>query len=263
MIRVAALYRYPVKGLTPEACETLSISADGRVAGDRVLGVRFADTPAADDAWSSKRGMLVLMNTPGLARLNVRLDQEIQRLRIALDDQVLADEPLDPAGRARIAAALADYALGLAENPLSGHPERLPLRLVGDGVAPRFHDSEAGEVTLHGRGSLAALADALGDAEVNERRFRSNIALEGLEPWEELGWVGKQVRIGTMVLRVSRVKGRCLATHANPITGERDRQILTTLTHAFGQDNPTFAVSLAPATGAGSIALGDAVTVVG
>ena len=42
---VAALYRYPVKGFTPETCEALTVRADGRIEGDRVLGVRFADTP--------------------------------------------------------------------------------------------------------------------------------------------------------------------------------------------------------------------------
>jgi hypothetical protein len=51
---------------------------------------------------------------------------------------------------------------------------------------------------------------------------------------------------------------RCLATHANPETGQRDRPILTTLTHAFDQENPTLAVGLVP-EGAGSIRLGDRV----
>jgi uncharacterized protein YcbX len=54
MPRVAALYRYPVKGFTPEACDTLTVLDEGRIAGDRVLGIRFADTAAADEAWSKK-----------------------------------------------------------------------------------------------------------------------------------------------------------------------------------------------------------------
>ena len=44
MPRVAALYRYPVKGFTPEECATLTVLDEGRIAGDRVLGLRFADT---------------------------------------------------------------------------------------------------------------------------------------------------------------------------------------------------------------------------
>src|SRR5919198_5458369 len=79
MPRVAALYRYPVKGFTPEECETLTVLDDGRIAGDRVLGIRFADTAAADDAWSRKTEMVALMNTPGLARLHLRFEQEARR----------------------------------------------------------------------------------------------------------------------------------------------------------------------------------------
>jgi uncharacterized protein YcbX len=71
MPHVAALYRYPVKGFTPEACETLTVLDEGRIAGDRVLGIRFADTAVADEAWSKKTEMVALMHTPGLARLHL------------------------------------------------------------------------------------------------------------------------------------------------------------------------------------------------
>jgi uncharacterized protein len=53
MPRVVALYLYPLKGFTSEKCDTLTVLSIGRIAGDRVLGIRFADTEAPDDAWSS------------------------------------------------------------------------------------------------------------------------------------------------------------------------------------------------------------------
>jgi len=62
MPHVAALYCYPVKGFTPEECETLTVLDEGRIAGDRVLGVRFADTDAADDTWGRKTGMVALLS---------------------------------------------------------------------------------------------------------------------------------------------------------------------------------------------------------
>ena len=37
MPRVVALYRYPLKGFTPEHCTALTVLPEGRVAGDRVL----------------------------------------------------------------------------------------------------------------------------------------------------------------------------------------------------------------------------------
>ena len=262
MPRVAALYRYPVKGFTPEACDTLTVLDDGRIAGDRVLGIRFADSPAADEAWSKKTEMVALMNTPGLARLHLKFEAEARRLRLSCAGTVFVDTVLNPEGRQRLATAVAAYVLTLDENPLVGHPERLPLRVIGDGLTPRYHDAEAGQVTLHGRGSLHALTAALAHAEGSERRFRSNIALEGLDAWEEQRWVGHKVRIGTVTFDVVRPKVRCLATHANPTTGARDVPILTTLTQVFGQEKPTFGVAMVPSQAGGHIHVGDHVTLV-
>jgi uncharacterized protein YcbX len=259
MPHVAALYRYPVKGFTPEECESLTVLDEGRIAGDRVLGVRFADTEAADKEWSRKTGMVALINTPGLARLKTSFDETASRIRISLGDDVLADESLTPEGRQRIGAALAEYVLMLYENPLTGHPERLPLRVIGDGRAPRYHDEEAGRVTLHGRGSLQALQTALG-AEVSELRFRSNIAVEGLAAWEEQNWVGRKISIGAVEFDVVKAKTRCLATHANPKSGDRDLPILITLTQKIGQENPTFAVAMVPSRAGGEIHIGDRVS---
>ena len=172
---------------------------------------------------------------------------------------LLVDEALSLEGRKRIAARLADYVLGLDDNPLSGHPERLPLRMIGDGVMPRYHDEEPGRVTLHGRGSLKTLAVALG-SEVSELRFRSNVAIDGLEPWEEQRWIGRKICIGAVEFDVVKPKTRCLATHANPETGERDLPILATLTREIGQENPTFAVAMLPSRAGGQIHVGDQVT---
>jgi uncharacterized protein YcbX len=263
MARVVALYRYPVKGFTPEACESLTALPEGRIAGDRVLGFRFADSPAPDPAWSRKYEFVALVNTPGLARLQLRFDHEAQRLRITSDGAVLVEAALDADGRRRLAAALADFVLKLDENPLSGHPERLPLRVVGDGVTPRYQDNEAGQITLHSRESLAAVAAAAGDPGLDEARFRSNAAIEGVKAWEEQDWFGRKIRIGRVTFDVARQKTRCLATHANPRTGERDLPLMTTLVSAFGQKEPTFAVGIVTSGAGGEIRVGDEVAVLG
>jgi uncharacterized protein len=261
MPHVVALYRYPVKGHTPEACESLTLLANGRVAGDRVLSFRFAGAGLPQSAWSRKYGHAVLANAPGIARLHAQFDHSAQRLRIALGDDILADEVIDEAGRKRIASAVERYVLALPDNPLSGHPERLPLELIGDGVTPRYADSEEGQITLHSRESLADAGRALHDPALDEVRFRSNIAIEGVHAWEEQEWLGKRLRIGEVELEVVRPKTRCLATHANPETGERDLQVMPTLARAFQQAQPTFAVAMMTRGAGGDIRLGDAVKV--
>ncbi|MPZ45442.1 MAG: MOSC domain-containing protein [Betaproteobacteria bacterium] len=258
MAEVVALYRYPVKGFTPQPVERISVLPGGRVAGDRVLNFRFADAPAADTEWCRKYHGVVLANTPGLARLSVRFDERSERLTIALGAEVVADQTLDEAGRARLVAAITDYVLSLDESPLKGEPARLPLKLVGDGKTPRYQDNRTGQVTLHSRESLASAGVALGHGDLNERRFRHNIVIDGVSAWEEQSWVGGAVRVGNVVFESMVPKVRCLATHANPATGERDLQVMQTLVRAFGQKEPTFGVGMLSLAG-GEIRVGDAV----
>src|SRR3978361_859082 len=106
MAKVIALYRYPVKGFTPEPMAGITVLPGGRVAGDRVLNFRFANAPVADTAWCRKYHGVVLANTPGLARLNVRFDERTQRLKILFDNQILADDLMDEAGRRRAVNAI-------------------------------------------------------------------------------------------------------------------------------------------------------------
>lgn len=258
-MRVAALYRYPVKGFSAEQCNSLSVLDGGRIAGDRVLGLRFGNSATPDDAWGTKHEFVALVNTPGLARLHLEFNHETLRLRIDLRGTVLVDEALDDRGRRRIASAIEEYVLRLDENPLAAHPERLPVRLIGDGLTPRYQDNVAGQVTLHGRQSLAAVAAAAGAPDLAEQRFRSNIVIDGLEAWEEQNWLDRHVYIGDVKFKVVRPKVRCLATHANPLTGERDLPIMKTLVKAFPQEKPTFAVAMTTAEGGGTIRVGDRV----
>ena len=67
---------------------------------------------------------------------------------------------------------------------------------------------------------------------------------------------GKTLRLGSMHFRVELPIRRCLATHANPETGERDQPVMTTLTRTMGQDEPTLAVALVPLA-IGQLHIGD------
>lgn len=262
MPRVVALYRYPLKGFTPEHCTALTVLPEGRIAGDRVLAFRFANAPVADDQWCRKYEGVVLANTPGLARLSTQFDHRQLRLKISLGDQVLADEALDDEGRKRMVEALTAYVLGLREHPLRNHPDRLPLKLIGDGITPRYQDNQAGQVTLHSRETIASAATALRDPKLSEHRFRSNIAIEGVEAWAEQSWLGRSIRIGGVDFDVVKPKTRCLATHANPVTGERDLPVMQGLMRSFAQKESTLGVGMLTRGAGGEIRIGDNVNVI-
>lgn len=264
--RVVALYRHPIKGLTPQSVDTLTVQADGRVAGDRVLAFRFASASTPEqrdglDHWPKSHG-LSLQDFPALAALRTSFDDAAHRVRIEHGGRVLVDAGLDAAGRGELTDAVTEFVLATPEGRRLRRPGRLPLVLVGDGRTSRFQDRARGYVSLHGVGSTRALGDAVG-APVDDRRFRSNIVVDGIGPWEELDWTG-EVRVGEVRLRTAGPIVRCLATHADPDTGVRDMKVLTTLTGALHQTEPTLGRLLLPAASpdddaAGVIRLGDEV----
>ena len=257
MSRVAALFRYPVKGFTREECAALRVLPGGRIAGDRVLALRFNDSATPDDAWGTKMECIALINTPALTPLRLEYDHDALRLRVRTDDEALFDGVLDVDGRGRFAAAIERHVLGTADNPLSGHAERLPLRVIGDGVTARYQDREPGYVTLHGRSSVDALAAAIGQSpEVTEKRFRSNVAVDGIGAWSEQSWLGRTLRIGEVAFNAVNPVTRCLATHAHPVTGRRDVPVMQTLQKLFRAERPTFAIMMTSERG-GTIRVGD------
>lgn len=257
MIRIDALYRYPVKGFTPERRESLVIQDDGRVQGDRSLVFRFADAVEPEDATFPKSRGLALMTFPTLARVDLAFDDEARTLRLRVDDiDVTAD--LSDAGRARLAEAVTAYLRTTSDARLLDADGILPLGLLGDGRTARFQDRPQGFISLHGAASVEAV-DAAVPAPVDDRRFRSNIVVSGTAPWAELDWVGR-VRIGEVVFEVQKPIERCAAITANPDTGVRDARLLRVLTGEFGQDEATLGILLLPADGGGEIRVGDEVT---
>jgi len=260
-MHVTALYRYPVKGFTRESRDVLEVLPGGRIAGDRVLGLRFRDSVTPDDSWGKKMEFAALVNTPGLARLRLQFDHQTLRLRVTCDERLLFDGLLDPPGRERFAAVIGDYISDLDENPVGARTDRLPLRVVGDGATSRYQDREPGYVTLHGAASVAAVAAHVGEPpNLTERRFRSNIAVERLDAWAEQALVGRRLRIGAVEFDVANPVPRCLATHANPVTGMRDVPMMQKLLELLPTERPTFAVMMTSERG-GRIRVGDAVAV--
>src|SRR5690625_823516 len=83
-------------------------------------------------------------------------------------------------------------------------------------------------------------------------RVRSNIALDCMEPWEEVRLIGCYSRIGGVLFRVHKLINRCLAIHANPDTGRFDVPVMQTLTRVLGRAKPRFGFLLLPVADAGA-----------
>jgi hypothetical protein len=64
---------------------------------------------------------------------------------------------------------------------------------------------------------------------LDERRFRMNFGIEGLDAHAEDGWRGRRVRIGEAVVIPQGNVGRCAITTQNPDSGRVDLDTLKAL----------------------------------
>jgi uncharacterized protein YcbX len=118
--------------------------------------------------------------------------------------------------------------------PLMPDGRAAPVALVPAPERQGMTDVPDPWVSLFGLGSHREVAAQLGRDDLSTERWRANLVLDGLAPWEEFGWVGREVRIGQATLAVRERIGRCLATAANPATGIRDADTLGTLEAIHG-----------------------------
>jgi uncharacterized protein YcbX len=96
-------------------------------------------------------------------------------------------------------------------------------------VEPSFQAPDRGRggaATLLSTSSLDRLAEQLGVAAIDHRRFRMNFGVEGIDPHEEDSWRGRRVRIGDAVVIPQGNVGRCAVTTQNPETGDPDLDTL-------------------------------------
>src|SRR5262245_24026170 len=109
---VHAIYRYPIKGLSPEPLEQVLVAPGETLPADRLHAVE--NGPSGFDATAPrhqpKQRYLMLMRNERLARLRTRFDDASHTLAIALEGREAARGDLrTPDGRTAIERFFAQY----------------------------------------------------------------------------------------------------------------------------------------------------------
>lgn len=201
MLRVAALWRYPVKSLRGERVETAAVGPHG-LTGDRAFGL-------VDDQTGK---VLTARREPRLLFATAHW-QDGEVLITGPDGVHLAtDADLSRWLGRPVRLTRAGDVGGIYENPADA--ERETGWNSWQGPAHAWHDSGSVRVSLVSTTTLGAWAP---------ERFRSNVVLDGDG---EDALVGKQVQLGTALLAVRKPVDRCvMVTRAQPGL-EVDREVL-------------------------------------
>lgn len=246
--QIASLYRYPVKGLTPEPLPRVALDVGQTLPADRRYAVENGPSSFDPDApkWLPKPHFLMLMRDEWLAALQTHFDDASNVLTIRRNGAIAAQGDLETAeGRAAIERF---FAAGFAR-AIKGPPKVL------SGRGHSFSDVARKVVSIINLGSVAAIENMV-DRPVHPLRFRANLYVSGWPAWQEFDLLGRTLAIGDARLKVVKRIVRCAAVNVDPETAARDLNIPQTLMRRLGHaDCGIYAEVVA----GGAIGVGDAI----
>lgn len=196
---VAEMWRYPVKSMAGEKLASATLSETG-FDGDR----RWALV----DGTINRAGKL----------LTIRQEERLMTYRSRLNGAGV--EVVTPEGDARHL----DDALVAGIAQASGRP--LTLR---DLPGANFDDSPVLVVNM----ATVAAFGLEARIHMDHRRFRANLYLEGLEPEEEVRWLGRHIGVGEAELEVTKRCDRCVVITRDPDTTIASPELLRILANTY------------------------------
>jgi uncharacterized protein YcbX len=231
---VSALWRYPVSSMGGERLERAPITGSG-VEGDRIWGLL--------DAGSER------IASPGREKHFVRVPHGLARFT--------GDSVAISSDGACWAAPDDETVLQQLSDVFGFVPELKPFApFGGEGFRPRYEHAPIHLITTAGMRSLAR--DMPGSV-IDERRFRPNVVVDWpdeAEAMPEQGWVGREIRIGNVVLKGREPCGRCGFITIEQEDIPLDVELLRNVVRRYGRNFGIYCDVVTP----GEVRPGDAVS---
>jgi hypothetical protein len=248
---VAAIFRHPVKGFTPEPLSHADLAPGEGFPHDRLWAVENGPSgydPAAP-AFTPKQKFTVLAAIPQVAAARTRYDEASGLFTAqAPGAPDFAGRLDEPKGR--------DAFAGWLTGVLPPDDQRGPLKVVEAKGAFRFTDHPLGQVSVINLASVRDLGQKLG-VELDPLRFRANLYVEGWPAWAENDWTGRELMLGWARAKVFKPIVRCAATEVDPTSAVRDLEVVKALFDNYGHMHCGIYLQV---TSAGRVGVGDAVT---
>jgi uncharacterized protein YcbX len=224
--QIASLYRYPVKGLSPESLPRVALEVGQTFPADRRYAIENGPSgfdPTAPE-WLPKSYFLMLMRNERLAGLQTHFEDRTNLLTIEEGGGVAARGDLETAeGR----AAIEQFFTANFAGDLKGPPKVL------SGCDHSFSDVARKVVSIINLGSVGAI-EGIVHHPVHPLRFRANLYVSGWPAWHEFDLLDQTLAIGDVRLKVVKRIVRCAAVNVDPESAARDLDIPHTLMRRFG-----------------------------
>jgi GntR family transcriptional regulator/MocR family aminotransferase len=220
-----SIYHYPVKGLSGQSLDSVSLTKGKPFPHDRQFALARPGVPLQADnpRWAKKGLFVMLMLEEALAKVKTHLDPETLQFEVRSGNQTIMTVNLNESDARN---AIEDYFHQLVPS-LPAPPTLVRSR------DSHFMDKPDSVISLINLATLRSLEERWG-MEIDPLRFRANLYVDTGRAWEEFDWVDQEIRLGDVTFRVDRRNGRCGATNVNPASGVRDMDIPGSLRASFG-----------------------------
>lgn len=221
-LTIAQLNRYPIKGLSAERLDTVTLSAGEGFPGDRLFG--FARFNSGFDPKNPKPlpkdRFVVLLKVAGLAGLETAFRDDGEILEIQNEDPRRTFDMRDPAQSVAAAKFLHDR-LDLSDPEPPSFVSAAPHRFTDVSVVSLQMMNAISVLNLN---SVRDLETRIGH-DIHPDRFRANVVIDGLPPYAELDSIDHVLSFGSVSFHILSRTKRCAATEVNPDTAVRDLKI--------------------------------------
>ncbi len=241
------IIRHPLKAIGREELDRTILARGLWLPMDRVWAVAH-ERSKLDRGWAPKVNFLRGVTEPKLMAATCRWDESPGRLTLAHPE----------AGEISIRPDAGEDTPAFLDWLSCVWPEDLPRPTgIHRALDANLTDVPDPWISINSLASNHAVSQVAGK-NLSIHRWRGNLWIGGMTPWEEKGWIGKEIRVGEAVLRVHCEITRCKATMANPGTGRRDADTLGALQALGHQEFGVYAEVIH----GGEVVTGDAVEVV-
>jgi len=228
---ISSINYCPVKSVSFQTIDKCQIKKDIGIIGDRIFA--FAKDLDLDKAQlfekspEERKGkwnkVLTLKNSPVLNKYNFLYKKN--SLTLTLNDKEILTIDINELSERQL---LSNKIIEL-ENSL-----KEPIVLMKNEEFPFFDTSISNKVDFINSVSLINI-QSIDDFQkkINEKveisRFRGNICIDGIKPWEEREWIGKSIKINNISFKVEKNIPRCVAINLKPTTNDNSLNLLQSL----------------------------------
>ncbi|MDC3307944.1 MOSC domain-containing protein [Candidatus Pelagibacter sp.] len=232
---ISSINYCPVKSVSFQTIEKCEIKKDVGIIGDRIFA--FAKDLDLDKAQlfekspEERKGkwnkVLTLKNSPVLNKYNFLFKENKLTLTFK-DKEILTINASELSERQLLSNKIVELEDSLKE----------PIVLMKNEELPFFDTSISNKVDFINSVSLLNI-QSINDFQkkivkkVEISRFRGNICIDGVKPWEEQEWVGKIVKINNVSFKVEKKIPRCVAINLKPQTDDNSLNLLQALKKTY------------------------------